>query len=265
MKITLQIKLLPSKEQEHYLRDTLQEANKACNYISQIAFQTKTYYKYKLHKEVYTAVKSAYNLSSQNIIRCIAKVSDSYKKDKKKQRIYKPYGSIAYDSRILSYKQGNIISIWTTGGRIKIPVTTYKPEYLSYKRGEADLKYKKGKFYLLQTIDKPSVEANKASNYIGVDLGQRAIAVLCDGQQYASKEIQQIRQHYCKIRAGIQQKGTRSARKLLNRISGKEKRFVSITNHTIAKQIIEKAGSQNKGIAIEDLSKIRQRAKVKTK
>jgi len=52
---------------------------------------------------------------------------------------------------------------------------------------------------------------------------------------------------------------------LLKRLSGRERRFVSINNHTIAKKIVEKAKTENKGIVVEDLKNIRKTAKVKSK
>ena len=41
------------------------------------------------------------------------------------------------------------VSIWAIG-RLNIP-----PKYLPYIKGEADLVYKKGKFYLFQTVEVP--------------------------------------------------------------------------------------------------------------
>ena len=68
-----------------------------------------------------------------------------------------------------------------------------------------------------------------------------------------------------KIRACVHAKGTRSSRRLLKRFSGRERRFVTLTNHTIAKHIVEKAGREHKGIALEDLKGIRKTAKPKSK
>ena len=80
-----------------------------------------------------------------------------------------------------------------------------------------------------------------------------------------SRRFKKVRKKYSKVRASVQAKGTQSSRRLLKRLSGRERRFVSINNHTIAKQIVEKAVRENKGIAIEDLSNIRKTAKPKSK
>jgi putative transposase len=78
-------------------------------------------------------------------------------------------------------------------------------------------------------------------------------------------KLKNVRKRYSKIRASVQSKGTKSSKKLLKRLSGRKRRFVSINNHTISKQIVAKAKTENKGIAIEDLGNIRRTAKPKSK
>jgi putative transposase len=264
VKLTLKIKLLPSKEQADLLLQTIKEANAVCNTISEIAWEKKVFNQFKIHNEVYHTLKGSSNLSAQVLVRCISKVADAYKLDRKVKRTFKPLGSITYDSRILSYK-GDTVSIWSVGGRLKMPFVCHNPNYLPYIKGEADLVYKKGKFYLFQTVDVPEEDITDVEEFIGVDLGQTDIAVLSDGTKYNSEQLKRVRKKYSKVRASVQSKGTKGAKKLLKRLSGRERRFVSINNHTISKQIVTKAKEENKGIAIEDLSKIRFTAKPKSK
>ena len=264
MKLTLQIKLLPTQKQFTSLKNTLIEANTACNTISETAFTNKIYNQFKLHHQCYHPIKSSFNLSAQMVVRCISKVCDAYKIDKKVKREFRPLGAIAYDARILSYvKEG--ISLWTIGGRLKIPFVCHNQKYLPYIKGEADLVLKKGKFYIFQTVEVPEEEIKDIEEFIGVDFGQTDIAVLSDGTNYNSDQLKTVRKKYSKVRASVQSKGTKGSKKLLKRLSGKEKRFVSISNHAISKQIVQKAKSENKGIAIEDLTGIRKTAKPKSK
>lgn len=264
VKLTLQIKLLPDNKQANTLKDTLKECNTACNEISKRCFEKKIFGQYKIHHEVYYSVKSSFNLSSQMVVRCISKVADSYKLDKKIQRTFKPFGSIAYDSRVLTYKQ-NEVSIWTTNGRLKIPFVCHNQKYIPYIKGEADLVFKKGKFYLFQAIEVPEEDVKDIESFIGCDFGQTDICTLSDGTNFNSEQLKKIRKKYSKVRASVQSKGTKGSKKLLKRLSGRERRFVTISNHTISKQIVAKAKEENKGIAIENLSKIRFTAKPKSK
>lgn len=265
MKLTLKIKLLPSKEQKMLLLGTLKEANTACNSISKIAFTQKLFNQYRLHREVYHSHKASFNLSAQMVVRCISKVTDSYKMDRKKLRKFREYGSIAYDSRILTYRPNNEVSIWTTGGRQKMNYVCHNEKYIPYIKGESDLVYKKGKFFLFQTVDVPEEDVKDVEQFIGYDFGITDILVSSDGTKISADWVNQYREKRQKIRSSIQSKGTRGAKKLLKRLRGRERTTSSIINHTIAKQIVQGAVVQNKGIAIEDLKNIRKTSKRRNK
>jgi IS605 OrfB family transposase len=78
--------------------------------------------------------------------------------------------------------------------------------------------------------------------------------------------LNRVRDHYSKLRAALQRKaskGTRSSRRrcreLLQRLSGKERRFQAWVNHRISKAIVSRAKATNSAIALEDLTGIRER------
>lgn len=256
MKLTLKIKLLPSKEQADLLLKTIKEANAVCDTISEIAWEKKIFNQFKIHNEVYHSLKGSTNLSAQVLVRCISKVADAYKLDKKVKRTFKPLGSITYDSRILSYK-GDMISIWSVGGRLKMPFVCHNPNYLPYIKGEADLLFRKGKFYLFQTVDIIEDDVKDVETFLGVDFGLVSIATLSNGKEFNSNQLQSYREKRQKVRSSVQSKRTRGSKKLLKRLSGRERTTASIINHTIAKQIVQIAKEENKGIALEDLKGIR--------
>ena len=258
MKLTLQIKLLPSAEQAESLKKTISVFNKACNAISAIAWERRRFRQFDLHKEVYYAIKDTYGLSAQLVVRAISKVADAYKLDKKKQRTFREFGAVTYDSRVLSYNTDkSVCSISLIGGREKIAFTCYRPQLMQYAKGEADLVLIKEKFYLYQTIDIPDEEEEAAEDFLGVDMGITDIVSLSDGTNISSDEVKNIRNRYNRVRASVQSKGTRNCHKLLKRLKGRERRFATILNHRISKQVVAKAKEEHKGIAIEDLKNIR--------
>ena len=271
MKLTLQIKLLPTQEQFTFLKNTLIEANTACNEISDIAFTKKLYNQFKLHKGVYHPIKSSFNLSAQMVVRCISKVTDSYKLDKKTKREFRPLGAITYDARILSYvKEG--ISMWTVGGRLKIPFVCHNEKYIPYIKGEADLVLKKGKFYIFQTVEVPEEEVKDIESFIGCDFGLTTIIATSDGINHSAEWLNTYREHRQKVRSSIQAKADtskrstkRNCRKLSKRLSGKERTTANLINHTISKSIVASAKEQGKGISIEDLTNIRFTSKRRNK
>lgn len=260
MKLTAQVKLLPTQEQKELLFDTLKEANAACDFISERAWSEKCFSRFKLHKRVYYTTKESFNLSSQMIIHCISKVADAYKLDKKKQRYFRKYGSISYDYHLLSYKEDRV-SIWTTGKRQKIPFVTgeHHAKLLKYRQGEANLAYINGKFYLFQACEIPEENEHEFENVLGVDLGITNIATDSTGEIHSGKSVNEYREKRRKATASLQSKGTKGAKKVLKKQSGKEKTTVKIINHTIAKHIVQKAKSEGMCISLENLKGIRER------
>ena len=165
----------------------------------------------------------------------------------------------------MTYKPNNIVSLWCIGGRQKINFVCHNPSYLPYIKGEADLVYKKGKFYLFQTVDVPEEDVSDVEEFIGVDFGLTDIIVTSDGVKHSADWLNAYREHRQTVRSSIQRKGTRNARKLLKRLSGKERTTATILNHTISKSLVQSAKEQSKGIAIEDLTNIRFTSKRRNK
>jgi len=262
VKLTLQIKLLPDDLQAKILESTLRAVNKVCDDISQTAWDKKTFNQVKLHHLCYHRIKQSSNLSAQAIVRAIAKVADAYKLDKKTLRRFRSLGSIAYDSRILSYNiKSRTVSIWAINGRIKgLKFLCHNERLLPYIHGEADLVTRKGKFFLLQTVDVPDKAVKDVEEFLGVDFGLTNIATLSTGEKMSGKEIEEYRLHRQRVRSSFQSKGTTGCKKTLKRLSGKERTTARIVNHTIAKRIVEKAKNEGRGIALENLKGIRLRS-----
>jgi IS605 OrfB family transposase len=166
-------------------------------------------------------------------------------------------GAITYDPRLLTYKE-NKVSICTLKGREKIPFICHRVDWLPYIKGEADLIFKKSKFYLLQTIEFPEEKVKDMDEFLGVDMGVVDIATLSTGESISSKWINEYRVKRDRIRDSIQRKGTKGAKKLLKRLSGRERNTATIINHTLSKRIVSIAQQMDTGIAIEDLTHIRK-------
>lgn len=109
-------------------------------------------------------------------------------------------------------------------------------------------------------------ESNRTTNVIGVDFGRREIAKTSTDKGWDGKQITEIRDKFSRVRASLQKKasqGTRSSRRrcrqILQRLSGRERRFQTWLNHNISKSIITIAKNSNCSIAIENLTGIRER------
>ena len=266
MKLIAQVKLLPTPDQADALRHTLEQANVACRFVSDTAWETKTFRQYDLHHKCYQTVREQFGLSAQVAVRAIAKVADAYKLDRKTKRTFRTAGSIAYDDRILSWRlPDQTVSIWTVNGRLRIPFVCGERQLLllQTRQGESDLGLYKGMFFLSAACEVDEPKSVDVEGALGVDLGVINIAVDSDGQVHSASHINNVRHRHRRLRAKLQAKGTRSAKRKLKRLSGKERRFAKDTNHCISKKLVAKAKDTNRAIALEDLGGIRKRVTVR--
>jgi putative transposase len=265
MKLTMQVKLLPSSEQADALLRTMERFNAACDALAAVAFANRCANKVELQKIAYHDIRRDFGLSAQMTVRAIAKVVEVYKRDRDIQPKFRPHGAIVYDQRILSWKGSDRVSILTNDGRQIMPwvVGAYQRAQLDRVRGQADLIYRDGMFFLYVTIDVGDVPEGDPTEYLGVDLGIKFIAVDSDGQAFSGAKVRNLRDRYDRIRRRLQKKGTKSAKRLLSQRGRKEQRFSRDVNHCISKTIVRKAKDTGRGIGIEDLTHIRGRTTVR--
>lgn len=265
MKLIAQVKLNPTESQAESLRKTLLAANGAAQHVSDYAWMAKTFGQYDLHHAQYYIIRDQFGLSAQMAVRVIAKVADSYKLDKKAKRTFAKLGSIAYDGRILSWKANQVVSLWSVDGRLKVPYQAGQRQLdlLQHAQGEADLIYRKGKWYVFQTCDVPEPEGFDPDEWLGVDSGIVNIATDSDGNAYSGAVVTAMRHRRRRQRRRLQAKGTKSAKRVLRNLSKKERRYATDVNHCISKQIVKHAQCTGRGVAVEDLKGIRDRVKLR--
>lgn len=251
--------------QSDALLATMKQVNKACDFISAEAFNAKVFRQFNLHSLTYKPVREKFNLSAQIVVRAIAKVADAYKIDTKTQRKFRPLGSIAYDDRIISFKKDDLVSIWTVNGRINIPFVMGEEQrkLFQHRQGEVKLLYVGKQFFLNCVCDIDEAELFEPKDVLGVDFGIVNIASDSDGEQFSGKDIDRVRQTFTHRRRNLQRKQTKSAKRKLKQLSGKQKRFQKLQNHIISKQLVAKAEGTHRAIALEDLSNIRGRVTVR--
>ncbi|MFH1636049.1 MAG: transposase, partial [Chloroflexota bacterium] len=267
MKLIAQVKLAATPAQKELLHQTLARANKARNFLSDLAWETGVFGQYAIHKLAYHGTRSEFpDLSSQIVVRCIADVADAYKLDRKNRRSFKPFGAITYDERILRwYTDRQEVSIWAIGGRQHIPYRCGEHQRLMLKaiQGQANLVYRNGEFYLHQTCDIETPDPDKPDGWLGIDLGIVNIAVDSSGETFSGDQVESRREWNERRRKILQSVGTKSAKHRLRKLSGRQARFQKDTNHCISKAIVAKARRHNLGIALEDLSGITKRTTVR--
>jgi IS605 OrfB family transposase len=173
-----------------------------------------------------------------------------------------------YDDRCPSWQiDERTVSIWTTAGRIRgvrFACSDQARKLLAeYRKGESDLVHRDGMWFLIATCEVPEAEQYEPDGFIGVDLGIVNIATTSDGKIHAGRRLNHYRKRQLALRAKLQKKGTKSAKRVLKRQRRKEQRRATETNHIISKRIVTEAERTGRGIGMEDLAGIRQRVRLR--
>ncbi|WP_461065919.1 RNA-guided endonuclease InsQ/TnpB family protein [Streptomyces pseudoechinosporeus] len=289
MKLVVQVKLLPTPAQAAALEATLHACNQAATWVSEMAFERGEFKNFTVRRRVYGEVKSRWGLGAQAAQHVIKKTCDAYttlranlkaghlgrpgskryRRATEKPIAFRPRGAQPYDDRMLSWQiPDRTVSIWTVSGRIKNVAFTASAEQLAtlalYRQGESDLVCRDGLWFLSATCEVPEAEPHTDPvDFLGIDLGIVNIATTSDGEIMAGRELNRIRTRERKLRTRLQKKNTPSARRRLKKRRRKEARRAKDINHKIAKHVVAEAERTGRGIALEDLTGIRERVRLR--
>jgi putative transposase len=295
VKQVVKVRLLPTQEQATALQATLQTCNEAASWLSWGMHAARVHRKHDVQKRFYPELKRRFGLSAQPAIRVIGKVADAYAALKANIEAgnYGPPGSETrekvaatpigfradaaqpFDARCLSWQIPEVVggraatvSIWTMAGRLKGIRVLAAPRDLVMLRtraiGETDLIGRGGKWFLYATVEAPEAPLTEPVNgFVGVDLGIVNIATSSDGDRAAGARLNRYRKRQQRLRTRLQVKKTPSARRLLKKRRRKEARFAADVNHQISKRIVAEAQRTGRGIAVEQLTGIRARVRLR--
>jgi putative transposase len=271
MKRTIALKLSLSQEQSDDLIETQKVFANACNQAVPFVVENRCWNRVALHHLCYYSIRERIpSIGSQMVCNAFQKICSSYKvlKIKKSQKVptikFKDTGSVHYDKRTYSIKD-NILSLYTINGRIKCDFITgdFQREYL--ERGaikEAELIRKGKRWFFNLVLEFPDEKIKKEGKIFSVDVGENNLATTSNGTIHGGGKLRHERDKFLERRAKLQSNGSRSAKRCLQRVSGREKRRVKEMNHIVSKQIVEEAvKSESKIIVLEDLKNIRKRIK----
>ncbi|WP_405638408.1 transposase [Streptomyces sp. NBC_00056] len=289
MKLVVQVKLLPTPVQAAALEATLHACNEAATWVSGVAFAKDVKRNFALRRHTYNEIKQRWGLGAQAAQHVIKKACDAYtalaadaragnlgkpwskryRRAVEKPIAFRPEGAQPYDDRMLSWQSGErTVSIWTLSGRIKGVAFTASPEQLArlalYRTGESDLLYRDGMWFLNATCEIPETEPNTdPDGFLGIDLGIVNIATTSDGEIMAGRALNRARARERTLRTKLQKKNTPSAKRRLKKRRRKEARRAKDINHKIAKHVVAEAERTGRGIALEDLTGIRKRVRLR--
>jgi putative transposase len=265
MKLTLQLKLVPTAEQHTTLLETMRAFNAAASYAAEAGFKARVFSQQAIHVRCYRELRDRFGLSSQMAVRAIGKAVETFRRDKGVCPVFRPDGAMTYDERILGWKGPAHVSLLTLHGRVVVAMVygEYQAGLLPRLKGQVDLVYRDGTFYLYATIDVPENTPIEPTHFLGIDLGITNIAVDSEGHRYTGDEVERVRQRCACHRRTFQATGSKRAKRRLKQLSGKESRFRRWVNHGIAKDLVVHAQDTKAALALEDLTGIGSRTTVR--
>jgi predicted transposase len=211
MKLTMQLQLLPTADQKADLLETMERFNEAATFAARVGFEHKVYGQVSIHGLCYHEIRERFGLSAQMAVRAIAKAVECFQRDKSICPVFKPRGAICYDQRVLSFKGLTTVSLWAMRGRLLVSFVcgAYQRERQGRVKGQADLVYREGKFYLLCTIEMPEAAPIEPVDVIGVDLGIVNIATDSTGEVFSGAQVQRNRRRRATARKQHHARGAR--------------------------------------------------------
>lgn len=265
---------------EQALQETQKRFNEAASWIAQVCWDEGITNTNTAHHRVYGETRSRFRLGAQLAVCARAKAVEAIHTVNIQQKHRKPdtkpvscpqfgpRGSIRYDARTYRLMSLDRVSLNTIDGRIVCKMLLGKRQHdmlvdQTWKIGGAELTYRRGTYYLNVTQSKDAPPLNKTSDTLGVDLGIVNLATDSEGESFTGVQVKAVRERYHKRRQTLQKVGTRSAKRRLKKLSGRERRFQKHTNHVISKTLVRKAVTTRKAIALEDLTGIHERTTVR--
>jgi putative transposase len=260
MKLTLQIQLLPTAKQKPVLLSTMERFNEAATFAAKVGFEAGVRSQPAIHHRCYREIRERFGLSAQMAVRAIGKAVETlaslHSKGEKVCPAFKSRGAITYDDRIMGFKGLDKVSLWTLSGRMILPLIygEYQGERFDRLKGQADLVYRGGKFYLYATVDIPEDAPIEVKDFRGIDLGVVNLATDDTGESFTGAKVDEVRKRCGEHCRALQKRGTKSAKRRLCKIRKRESRFRKDTNHCIAKSIVAKAKATGSAIVLEELA-----------
>ncbi|OQX93188.1 MAG: hypothetical protein B6I17_03885, partial [Tenericutes bacterium 4572_104] len=252
------------------LLPTFKNYTDSYNYVCTTGWNDNDFNQVSLHHKTYQTTKQF--LPSQLAISSRMKASETLKiclrRKRKNKKVRKPSSklcSIRLDKNSFNiWFNKNLISILTVDGRKKyeINIPEYFQQYITWRRGSADLFIRRNQVFLNITFNKEIEDPQPVDipYIIGVDRGIINIAVSSNNKFYKGDKVQRVCNKYNYLRGKLQSCGSKSAKRHLKRLSKKENRFRRDVNHCISKEIVNSLQS-NSIIVLEDLKYIRKRTK----
>lgn len=290
---TVRIQLHPTPEQANLLSETLAQFTHAFNLVCRYGWDHHEKNGVKLHHALYydtkvacpglvsdlliqarvkatEAVKSAFTWKAKKEASHKKKAAKARKQGKTEPR-FKPVKCPQSTQCAIRYNVHTYLLTWdkqvvrlsTSGGKVTLPFTVphYSMQYIGNKVTTADLLCRKGKWWLHVVVSVPERVVPQNSTVVGIDLGLNRPAVTSQKHFLGSTRWKEIDRRAFRLKRKLHVKGSKSAKRHLKQLSGKQARFHKDCDHVLSKQIVASTPT-GATIVLENLTNIRETSKM---
>ncbi len=268
---TLRLPLEPTTEQAEILLETMRQFTQSFNLVCAEGWRLREGNAYTLHRLTYRDCKALCSaLVSDLHVQARQKAAEAVKSaislGKKGRKVGCPLSTLCpprYNCNSFSVDwQKGLANLATTAGRQKIAFTVpaYALPLMGNRAATADLVYRQGRFTLHVVLKLDDIEFVDNGQALGVDLGVCRPAVTSDNRFHGKKCWREVSKRRFRLKRKLQSNGSKSAKKHLRRLAGREQRFRRDCDHVLSKSILYgiTAGTT---VVVENLTNIRQRVK----
>lgn len=270
---TIRLRLRPGAEVADLLTRTIAAYTWCFNDVARVGWEQGIANGVELHKATYYAHREKTGLPAQLTCAARVKATESLKSAKALAKKGKKVGmpqsafcAIRYDVRSYAISFDRLeVSILTLEGRLKLPfvVPVYFAQYTDWRPTSADLvRDRKGRWHLHVVMKTEAAEIVPNGEFVGVDLGIVKPATDSRGNVYGSDHWKTVEDKIFQLKRRLQAKGTKSAKRHLKKLSGRQQRFRRDCDHVISKRIVRSV-DPGTTLVFEDLTNIRGRAKAR--
>lgn len=231
------------------------------------SLENHTYNKSKAHDALYAPLRQVYPEIPSALIQSVRDTAMEAVKATKFERHPRkqPTSSLRYDRRTMTLR-GDQLTLSCIGPRAKTILAV--PDYFrdifetwTFKGATLTYKRHKRQMWVQLVFECPTPEKQSQGETQGIDRGLYHLAVTSDEHTFSNAEVRSVQRKYLHNRRTLQAKGTRSAKRRLKAMAGREQRFSRDVNHRVTKQLANQPEVTT--FVLEDLSGIRNKRRGK--
>lgn len=267
----MRLVLRPTPEQQNILAGTLDQFTEAFNAVCTYGWEHQERNGVALHHATYYAQRAAIpDLPANLLIQARVKATEAVKSALTRQKHGRPTScphsrgcTARYNDRTLRLDWETCqVVLSTTDGRqgVSFTLPVWSRKYAGHPLCTADLLCRHGRWWLHVVVDVPAPEAAPSDEVVGVDLGLVRPAVTSHHQFFGERRWRELEARYFRLKRRLQAKGTKSARRHLRRLRGKQLRLRRDLDHQLSRRIVDSV-APGSTIVVENLKDIRARVK----